>query len=150
MSIQGWFPLGLSGLISLLSKGFSRVFSSTAVWKRQFFGVQPSLWSSSHIHTWLLEKPELWLCGLLSAKWCLWFLSSDKAKASLLLHSTVYKHIKSPSRFKGKRHRNHFSKEGIATTDFNSAHLWSLMLQAIGEQGLWFRITVSFKTWHNS
>ena len=38
MNIQGWFPLGLPGLISLLSKGLSRVFSSTPVWKHQFFG----------------------------------------------------------------------------------------------------------------
>ena len=38
MSIQGWFPLGFTGLISLLSKGLSRVFSSTTVWKHQFFG----------------------------------------------------------------------------------------------------------------
>ena len=38
---QGWFPLGLTGLISLLSKGLSRVFSSTAVWRHQFFGTQP-------------------------------------------------------------------------------------------------------------
>ena len=57
MSIQDWFPLGLNGLISLLSKGFSRVFSSTTGRKHQFFGAQPSLWSNSHIHTWLLEKP---------------------------------------------------------------------------------------------
>ena len=49
--------LGLTGLISLLSKGLSRVFSSTTVWKHQFFGTQPSLWSSSHICTWLLVKP---------------------------------------------------------------------------------------------
>ena len=56
MNIQGWFLLGLTGWISLLSKGLSRVFSSTTVWKHQFFGTQPSLWSSSHIHTWLLEK----------------------------------------------------------------------------------------------
>ena len=42
---------------SLLSKGLSRVFSSTAVWKHQFFGAHPSLWSNSHINTWLLEKP---------------------------------------------------------------------------------------------
>ena len=56
MNIQGWVPLGLIGLISLLSKGFSRVFSSTTVWKHQFFGCQTSLWSSSHIYTWLLEK----------------------------------------------------------------------------------------------
>ena len=57
MNIQGWFPLGLMGLISLLSKGLSRVFSSTTVWKYQFFGIHPSLWSNSHIRTWLLEKP---------------------------------------------------------------------------------------------
>jgi len=60
MKIQHWFPLGLVGLISLLPKRLSRVFSSTAVWKHQLFqlfGAQPSLWSNSHIHTWLLEKP---------------------------------------------------------------------------------------------
>ena len=57
MNIQDWFPLGLVGLISLLSKGLSRVFSSTTIQKHQFFGTQPSLWSSSHIYTWLLEKP---------------------------------------------------------------------------------------------
>ena len=56
MNIQGWFPLGLTGLISFLSKGLSRVFFSTTVWKHQFFGIQLSLWSNSHIHTWLLEK----------------------------------------------------------------------------------------------
>ena len=56
MNIQGWFPLGLTGLISLLSKGLSRVFSSTTVWKHQLLGTQPSLWSISHIHTWLLEN----------------------------------------------------------------------------------------------
>ena len=48
MIIQGWFPLGLIGLTSLLSKGLSRVFSSTTVWKHQFFGIQPFLWSNSH------------------------------------------------------------------------------------------------------
>ena len=57
MNIQGWFPLRLADLISLLSKGLSRVFSSTTVWKHSFFGTQPSLWSTSHIHTWLLETP---------------------------------------------------------------------------------------------
>ena len=56
MNIQGWFPLGLTGLISLQSKGLSRVFSSTTVQKHEFFGAQPSLWSNSHIHTWLLEN----------------------------------------------------------------------------------------------
>ena len=57
MNIQGWFLLGLTGLISLLSKGLSRVFSSTTSWKHQFFSTQPSLWYNSHICTWLLEKP---------------------------------------------------------------------------------------------
>ena len=57
MNIQGWLSLELIGVISLLSKGLSRVFSSTTVWKHQFFSVQPSLWSNSHIHTWPLEKP---------------------------------------------------------------------------------------------
>ena len=57
MNIQGWFPLGLTGSISLLSKGLSRVISSTTVQKHQFFGAQPSLWYNSHIRTWLQEKP---------------------------------------------------------------------------------------------
>ena len=56
MNIQDSFPIGLTGLISLLSKGLSRVYSNTTVQKHQFFGVQPSLWSHSHIRTWLLEK----------------------------------------------------------------------------------------------
>ena len=47
MNIQGWFPLGWTGLISLLSKGFSRVFSSTTIWRHKFFGAQPSSWSNS-------------------------------------------------------------------------------------------------------
>ena len=57
MNIQGWFPLGLTGLISLQSKGLSRVFSRGTIQKHQFFNTQLSLWSNSHIHTWLLEKP---------------------------------------------------------------------------------------------
>ena len=56
INIQGWFHLGLTGLISLLSKGLSRVFSSTIVRRHQFFCTQPFLFSNSHIHTWLLEK----------------------------------------------------------------------------------------------
>ena len=73
MDIHVWFPLGLIALISLQSKGLSRVFSSTTVRKHQFFSTQPSLWSKSHIYTWLWEKPQLWLYGPLSAKWCLCF-----------------------------------------------------------------------------
>ena len=52
-----WFPSGLTGWISLQSKGLSRIFSYTTVQKHQLFGAQLSLWSNSHIHTWLLEKP---------------------------------------------------------------------------------------------
>ena len=51
MNIQDWFPLGWTGWISLLSRGFSRVFSNTTVQKHQFFGTQLSLWFNSHIHT---------------------------------------------------------------------------------------------------
>ena len=56
MNIQDWFPLGWTGWISLLSRGLSKVFSNTTVQKHQFFGAQLSLWSNSHIHTWLLEN----------------------------------------------------------------------------------------------
>ena len=56
VNILGWFRLGLTGWISLQSKGLSIVFSSTTIWRHQFFGPRPSLWPNSHIHTWLLEK----------------------------------------------------------------------------------------------
>ena len=56
MNIQNWLPLELTGLISLRSKGLSRVFSSITIQNHPFFGTQPSLWSSSHICTWVLEK----------------------------------------------------------------------------------------------
>jgi len=56
MNTQDWFRLGLTGWISLQSKGLSRVFSSVTIQKHQFFGTQPSLWSNSHMRTWLLEK----------------------------------------------------------------------------------------------
>ena len=51
MNIQGCFPLGLTGLISLQSKRLSRVFSSTTIQKHQSFSAQPSLWFNSRIHT---------------------------------------------------------------------------------------------------
>ena len=63
MNIQDWFPLGWTCLISLQSKGPSRVFSNTTVQKHQFFGTQLCLQSNCHILTWLLEKPKLWLYG---------------------------------------------------------------------------------------
>ena len=57
MNVQGQFLLGLTGLMSLQSKGLSRVCSNTTVQKHQFFGTQPSSQSNSHIHTWPQEKP---------------------------------------------------------------------------------------------
>ena len=57
VNIQGWFPLGFIRLISLLFKRLIRIFFSTTIWKHQFFGAQLSLWSNSHIRTWLLQKP---------------------------------------------------------------------------------------------
>ena len=59
MNIQDWYPLGLTGLIFLQTKRLSRVFSNITVQKCQFFHAQPSLWSNSHIHAWLLEKQYL-------------------------------------------------------------------------------------------
>ena len=58
VNIQGRFPLELTSLIALQSKGLLRIFSHTSVWKHQFFSAQPSLWINSYMaHTWLLEKP---------------------------------------------------------------------------------------------
>ena len=66
MSIQEWFPLRLTGLICLLSKGLSRVFSSTTVWKHQFFSAQLSLWSNSYMCILLLESLNILEINLLS------------------------------------------------------------------------------------
>ena len=87
MSIQGWFPLGLTGLISLQSRGLSRVFSSTTIRKNQFFSAQPSLWSKFHFFTWLPEKIKLWLYGLLTVKWCLFFLILSRFVTAFLPRS---------------------------------------------------------------
>ena len=69
MNMQGWLPLGLTGLISLQSKELSGVFSSTTVQKHQFFVTQPSLWSTFHIHTWLLGFVMLLLLSRFSCVW---------------------------------------------------------------------------------
>ena len=63
MNIQDWSPLGLIGLISLLFKGFSRVFSNSTVQKHQCFSTQTSLWSNFHMRTWPLGKPKIWPDG---------------------------------------------------------------------------------------
>ena len=56
MNIHDWFHLWLTGLISLQSKGLSRIFSNTTVQKHQFFDTQPSLWSNCYMYAWLLKK----------------------------------------------------------------------------------------------
>ena len=61
VNIQSWFPLGINWFDLLEVQGLSRFFSSNAVQKHQFFSAQLSLWSISHICTWLLEKPLLLL-----------------------------------------------------------------------------------------
>ena len=73
MNIQGWFSLGLTSLISLLSRGISIVFSIITVQKHQFFGAQPSYWSNAHIHTWLLEKSIALTRRTFVGKYCLCF-----------------------------------------------------------------------------
>ena len=56
MNTQDWFPLGLTGWISLQSKGLSRVFSKPQFKSINSLVLSFSLWCNSHIHTWLLEK----------------------------------------------------------------------------------------------
>ena len=68
MNIQDWFLLGLTGWISLQSKGLSRVFSNTTVQKHQLFGIHSPFFIVQLSHTWLLKKPQVWLDGPLSAK----------------------------------------------------------------------------------
>ena len=74
MNIQGWFPLGLTGLICLLSKEPSRIFSSITVQKHQFF-----LWHSAFFmvqisHPYITTEKTIALYRPLSAKWCLCFI----------------------------------------------------------------------------
>ena len=63
MNTQDWCPLGWTGWISLQSNELSRVFSNATVQNYQFFGAQLSSQSNSHIHIWLLDKPQPWLDG---------------------------------------------------------------------------------------
>ena len=80
MSIQGWFPLRLTGLISSLSKELSRVFSNTTVQKHQFFSTQPSLWSNSHIR--ILES-------LSKYQWDLPRVRTNNSKVCLEIQKTL-------------------------------------------------------------
>ena len=113
MNIQERFPLGLTGLISSQCKGLSRVFSSATIQKNQFFGAQPSLWSNSHIHTWLSEKPlekEMathsnilaWEIPWTEEPGRLWSTGSQRVR-----HDWVTKTANKPSTYKfGVRHKH--------------------------------------------
>ena len=74
MNTQDWFPLGLTGLISLQSKGLSRGFSNTTVQKHQFFSAQPSLWSNCCINKKLLVQTIALTIWIFVSKCCLCFL----------------------------------------------------------------------------
>ena len=81
VNIQGWFLFILTGLISLLSKGLSRVFSNTTAPKHLFFSAQPCLWSNSHIYPWLLRNfvvNEMSLLFSTLSRFVIAFLSRSK------------------------------------------------------------------------
>ena len=61
MNIQDWFPFRLTGLISLQSKGVSKVFTNTTIWKHQFFGAQPSLSSIQLLHPYITTGKTIYL-----------------------------------------------------------------------------------------
>ena len=85
INIQGWFPLELTDLLSLLSKWLSRVFSSTTVQKYQFFSAWLSLQPSSHICTRLLEKSTLTIWTFVGKVISLFF--NTLSRASLIAQS---------------------------------------------------------------
>ena len=74
MNIQDWFPLGWTGWISLLSKGFSRVFSNATVQKHQCFGTQFFIVQLSHPYMTTGKTIALKKDRPLLAKWCVYFL----------------------------------------------------------------------------
>ena len=96
MNIQGWFPLGFTGLISLLSKRLLRVFSST-IQKHQFFSAQPSLIQLSHpymttektiaLTIWIFVRKVMFLLFQMLSKFVIAFLSRSKHLLISWLHS---------------------------------------------------------------
>jgi len=76
---SGLISFRINWLTSLQSKGLSSIFSSTTVWKHQFFDTQPFLWTNSHFRTWLLEKTIDLTIWTFVRKWCLCFLMSSYA-----------------------------------------------------------------------
>ena len=90
MSTQGWFPLGLTGLTSLQSKGLSRVFCSTTVRKFQFFGPQSSLWSNSHLHKWLHSSNVNLMAPYMVLMWVLDWKPLKSVEQLCKLQNIVY------------------------------------------------------------
>ena len=99
MNIQGWFHSGLTGLISLLSKELSRLFSSTTVWKHQFFGGQSSLWSNSHLYMTTGKTITLTILTFVSKVIPLLFNTQSRFFIAFLLRSKGFliSWLKSPS-----------------------------------------------------
>ena len=87
VNIQCWSSLRLTGLIFLLSKGLSWVFSSTTVQRHKFFDILPTLRSSSHNCTWPLGRPQPWLYRPLSAEQCVLFNTLSKFFIAFLSRS---------------------------------------------------------------
>ena len=90
VNIQGWFPLGLTGLITLQSKGLSRVFSSTTIQEHQLFGAQTSLWSSSHICTTTRKAMALTIQIFVSKVMSLHFNTLSRLIIAFLPRSKLY------------------------------------------------------------
>ena len=89
VNIQDWSPLRLTSLISLLSKGLSGVFLRTTVRRHQFFGVLPSLWSSSHNHMWTTGKTVALAIRTLAAESCLCFSTHCLGFSSLSCQEAI-------------------------------------------------------------
>ena len=85
MNIQGWFPLGLTLLVSWESKGFSRILSSTTVQKHQFFSTQPSLWSNSHLYMTTGKTITLTICTFVGKVMSLLFNMLSRLVITFLL-----------------------------------------------------------------
>ena len=87
VNIQGWFPLELTGLISLQPKELSRVFSSTIIWKHQFLGAQPSLWTNSHRGLLIYMYRIFYYILLVEEEWV---LNKEIVKASVTWNWYLY------------------------------------------------------------
>ena len=135
LNIQDWFPLGWIGWIPLQSKGLSRVFSNTIVWKCQFISARTSLWSNSHIRIWLLEKTialtiQTFVGKVVSllfntlSRFLIAFLSRSKCVLILWLQSASAVILEPP---KMKCHCFHFFRIYLPWSDVTRFHDLSFM-----------------------